>query len=253
MCLILFAYKYHPDYKLIVAANRDEFYERETAPASYWDDLPEVLAGRDLEAGGTWMGVSTRGRVSMLTNYRDLANINPQAPTRGKLVSNFLATPVAANDYLDAIDPMAATYNDFNLLVGTVDDLWYYSNRQRRKTMLGSGIYGLSNHLLNTPWPKVRKGQAEMKQALKNFSGPEDLFEILASDVTAPDHDLPDTGVGTEMERMLSPLFIKSHEYGTRCSTVLTIDQNNIVRFIERTFNTQTFDYKDRAFEFKTI
>lgn len=252
MCLILFAYKAHPKYKLIVAANRDEFYKRETSPAAFWEDHPRLLAGRDMQAKGTWMGVSTNGRISMLTNYRDLTNIKSKAPTRGKLVSNFLVLNSTPNTYLDAIDPMAETYNDFNLIIGTADDLWYYSNKERRKTMLGSGVYGLSNHLLNTPWPKVESGKKALNNEIAHDEvNTENLFAILKSDFKAADNQLPDTGVGIELERMLSPMFIKSPEYGTRCSTLLLVDNSNQLTFIERTYNTTDYSGTDKSFEFE--
>lgn len=251
MCLILFAFKSHPNYKLIVAANRDEFYNRKTAPAEYWEDHPGVLAGRDLEGMGTWMGMHTDGNVSMLTNYRDLANIKPAAPTRGKLVSNFLITKSRPSDYLDSIHPLSKSYNDYNLVLGTPDDLWYYSNVDRRKIMLGSGVYGLSNHLLDTAWPKVEMGKSQLHEAIgKENVNTEDLFRSLRSDHQAPDNQLPETGVGIEMERMLSPMFIKSPKYGTRCSTVLTVDNQNKVCYIERSYDTRTFQYTDRKFDF---
>ncbi len=251
MCLILFAYKSHPRYKLVVAANRDEFYNRKTAPAAFWEDHPRLLAGRDLQAMGTWMGINKNGRVSMLTNYRDLSNIKPQAPTRGKLVSNFLITNSTPNTYLDAINPLATSFNDFNILLGTADDLWYYSNKQMKKTMLGSGVYGLSNHLINTPWPKVEAGKEALHNELKNDKVEiENLFATLKSEEKADRDRLPDTGVGIEMERMLSPMFIKSSEYGTRCSTVLLIDKDNHVNFVERTYDTTDFTWTDKSFEF---
>ena len=137
MCLILFAYKSHPKYKLVIAANRDEFYARETVAAKFWDDHPDMLAGRDLEGGGTWFGINRSGKVSLLTNYRDLSNIKPNAPTRGKLVSDFLIAEPDVSLYLDIIDNLAESYNGFNLILGSVDDLWYYSNVERKKYMLG--------------------------------------------------------------------------------------------------------------------
>ena len=251
MCLILFSYKTHPKYKLIVAANRDEFYERKTSPADFWDDHPQVLAGRDLEAMGTWMGINKNGRISMLTNYRDLANLKPHAPTRGHLVSNFLITEASPDDYLTAIDPLASKYNDYNLLLGSIDDLWYYSNRQRKKIMLGSGIYGLSNHLLDTSWPKVVLGKKRLQEIMREDVVTEgDLLDMLYMEMKAPDEELPDTGVGIEMERMLSPMFIKSSKYGTRCSTVLIISNENEVTFAERTYDTSSFSFIDRSFQF---
>ncbi len=249
MCLILFAYKTHPNYKLVIAANRDEFYARETAPANFWEDHPDILAGRDLEGGGTWFGINRSGKVSLLTNYRDLSNIKPNAPTRGKLVSNYLIAEPDVSSYLDIINNLAESYNGFNLILGSVDDLWYYSNVERKKYMLGSGVYGLSNRLLNSSWPKVEKGKKKLTTALKKDKlEPEELFESLYDDRKANDDALPDTGVGIEKERMLSPMFIKSPDYGTRCSTVLLVDQQNHALFTERTYNTTTFDFITRTF-----
>jgi uncharacterized protein with NRDE domain len=251
MCLILFAYKSHPRYKLVIAANRDEFYNRKTAPAAFWEDHPRLLAGRDLQAMGTWMGINKNGRISMLTNYRDLSNIKPQAPTRGKLVSNFLITNSTPNTYLDAINPLAKSFNDFNILLGTADDLWYYSNKETKKTMLGSGVYGLSNHLINTPWPKVEAGKEALSNELKNEKVEiENLFATLKSEAKADKDRLPGTGVGFEMERMLSPMFIKSTEYGTRCSTIILVDKDNHVKFVERTYVPTDFTWADKSFEF---
>ncbi len=251
MCLILLAYKTHPKYKLVIAANRDEFYARETAPAGFWDDHPDVLAGRDLEGGGTWFGINRSGKVSLLTNYRDLSNIKPNAPTRGKLVLDYLIAEPEVSSYLDIIDNLAELYNGFNMIIGSVDDLWYYSNVERKKYMLGSGVYGLSNRLLNSSWPKVEKGKEKITAVLKKDTlEPEALFESLYDDLKAKDEALPDTGVGIEKERMLSPMFIKSPDYGTRCSTVLLVDQQNQALFSERTYNTTTFDYTTRTFTF---
>lgn len=251
MCLILLAYKAHPKYKLVVAANRDEFYDRPTTPADFWEDFPTILAGRDLEGKGTWMGVSKQGAVSMLTNYRDLSNLKPNAPTRGKLVSDFLITNQNPSDYLDTLDNLSNSYNDYNIILGTIDDLWYYSNVERKKYMLGSGIYGLSNRLLNSPWPKVEKGKEKLAQSLEKETIEEDLlFDKLFDDIQAPDNKLPETGVGLEMEKMLSPMFIKSPKYGTRCSTVLLVDQDNQLQFTERTYNTTTFEYTTRSYNF---
>ena len=251
MCLILFSYKTHPNYKLIVAANRDEFYERPTQVADFWEDHNSILAGRDLEAGGTWMGVNTSGSLSMLTNYRDLKNLKSNAPSRGKLVSDYLIANLHPRDYLVALDHVSDQHNGYNIVLGNADDIWYYSNVQKKIYMLGSGIYGLSNSLLDTSWPKVRKGKEKFSEILKNHEiKPEDLFEALYDDHLAPDEMLPDTGVGLEMERMLSSMFIKSPTYGSRCSTVMTIDQHNNLAFIERTYDTSTFAFSDKKFEF---
>ena len=249
MCLILFAVNSHPDYKLLVAANRDEFYERPTRKAEFWKDHPQILAGRDLVAEGTWMGVNTAGKLSMITNYRDLSNLKAEAPSRGKLVSDFLIGSSSPKDYLSKLNKVRDVYNGYNLLIGSVDDLWYYSNVEGKIKQLGSGFYGLSNHLLNTPWPKVEKGTREFREAVEQDRF-EDLLEILYNNDKAPDPDLPDTGVGLEMERMLSPLFIKSSNYGTRTSTILKVSRDNELDFTERTYNLNDFSYSEERYTF---
>lgn len=251
MCLIFISVQDHPRYKLVVAANRDEFYQRKTAPASYWQDHPEILGGRDLEARGTWMAMNKNGRIAMVTNYRDIRNIKPVAPSRGALVTDFLLDGSSPEDYLGEVESKAQEYNGFNLVVGSGDGLWYSSNYQYGIHKLSPGLHGLSNHLLDTPWPKVERGLGKMKALLKEPGLSTDpLFHVLFDDVIAADDALPDTGVGLERERMLSSMFIKSPGYGTRCSTVVLIDHNNHVQFSERVFDLRTFDYRQQDFEF---
>jgi uncharacterized protein with NRDE domain len=250
MCLIFTALNYHPVYKLIVAANRDEFYNRKTAAASYWDDFPNVVGGRDLEAGGTWMGMTTGGKISMLTNYRDPVNIMADAPSRGHLVADYLEQEVNADDYMKLVRSRAASYNGFNLIVGTVDELWYVSNYKDGITKLDSGLYGLSNHLLDSPWPKVTRGKIKLEPILgKSNLTSDDLMNFLYDDQTATE-DLPDTGIGAERERALSSMFIKTPNYGSRCSTVVLVDQHNRVQFTERVYDLSTFEYTSTSFEF---
>lgn len=252
MCLIFLSVQKHPAYKLIVAANRDEFYERNTLPVHVWEDHTNIIGGRDGEAQGTWMAMSMAGKISMVTNYRDPHNINPQAPSRGLLVSDYLLNGDKPHDYLNQVTTKAKAYNGFNLIVGYPDELYYYSNYREGIEKIQSGIYGLSNHLLNTPWPKVEKGLGEMIRALASKEvDPVVLFDLLNDDQTAPDEQLPDTGVGLERERMLSSMFIKSPNYGTRCSTVVMVDQANEVYYAERVYDLKTFDYTSRAFNFK--
>ena len=249
MCLILFAYKAHPNYKLVIAANRDEFYDRPTVPAGFWEDHKSILAGRDLEAGGTWMGVNNHGGLCMLTNYRDLKNLKSNAPSRGKLVSDFLISQPPTKSFIETIDLLADKYNGYNMVLGNHEDLWYYSNIQRRIYILGSGVYGLSNGLLDTPWPKVSKGKNKLKKILENeIVQPDELLTSLFDDKLAADSELPDTGVGLEKERMLSSMFIKSPKYGTRCSTILMVDQMNNLTYTERTYDTTTFESNTRTF-----
>lgn len=237
MCLILLAYDYHPRYKLIVSANRDEFYKRSTLPANFWPDNPSVLAGKDLEQGGTWMGVTTSGRFAALTNYRDPLHEKPIATSRGHLVRNYLTGDRSAEDFLHGLHQKDREYNGFNLLAGTAESVYYYSNREQLIRRVEKGVHGLSNSLLDVGWPKVSKGVKAFAGCLQ---GPnirlKSLFEILADQEIFNDSELPRTGISIERERMLSPLYIVSPEYGTRSSTILLIDQHNQVQFWERSF-----------------
>ncbi|MDZ4164996.1 MAG: NRDE family protein [Smithellaceae bacterium] len=238
MCLLLFSYDSHPDYRLILAANRDEFYARPTARAAFWDDDPQVLAGRDLRGGGAWLGITRQGRFAALTNFRDPASLREDAPSRGWLVLDYLSGREAPRAYLEGVAARAGDYNGFNLIAGDRKRLWYYSNRGGREE-ISPGIHGLSNHLLDTPWPKVEKGKAALARLTEKAGAltPEDVFSFLADDSRPADSLLPDTGVGLAWERTLSPVFITSPSYGTRSSTVILIDREGQVTFAERTFN----------------
>lgn len=252
MCLIFISLKHHSHYKLIVAANRDEFYNRKTAAADFWEDRPQILGGRDLEASGTWLGMTRSGKVGFVTNYRDPKNINPKAPSRGQLVSDYLVDTVSGESYLKKVEPVASRYNGFNLVTGTVNELYYLSNYKNGIVMLNSGLFGLSNHLLETPWPKIQRGKQKMEGLLKlPRPGPSDFFEMLYDDAPAADDVLPDTGVGLERERILSSMFIKSPGYGTRSSTVILVDYANTVLFQERVYDLKTFQFTTRQFEFQ--
>lgn len=237
MCLILLAHRMHPTYHLVVAANRDELYARPTAPAAFWNDAPHLLAGRDLRGGGTWMGITRDGRFAALTNVRELPLPGPDAPSRGHLVSGFLRGGEPPQTYLRALAPRAADYPGFNLLVGSGGELWHLSNRGGGARPLASGVYGVSNALLDTPWPKVERGKALLRDVLADGGevDPEALFRILSLSEPFPDALLPDTGVGAERERALSPLFIASPDCGTRASTVLLVRRDGRARFVERT------------------
>lgn len=240
MCLILFSYCCHPDYPLILAANRDEFHARPTAPLDFWEDAPTILAGRDLKGGGTWMGISRSGRFAALTNYRDPAALRPEAASRGDLAAGFLKGREPAFPYLKRLQRTASGYNGFNLLVMDAAGLYHYSNRGDDIAPVTPGIHGLSNALLDTPWPKVERGKAALEQAVSGAApDPESLLNLLEDQTRAPDPQLPDTGVGLDRERMLSPMFIVSEGYGTRSSAVLIMDRHGEVRFWERTFPTE--------------
>lgn len=237
MCLILFAYRAHPVYKLIVAANRDEFYKRATAPVHYWEDKPEILAGRDLEKMGTWMGVTTAGRFAALTNYRDPSEKTDGKHSRGELVANALNYKSDLNDYMQSLVENNDLYPGYNLLAGDVNELYYYSNVGMRLRKVEPGIYGVSNHLLDTAWPKVQKGKDGMSDIITGKHGDwvENLLNLLKNTDQAEDELLPSTGVPFELEKMLSPMFIESKDYGTRSSTVLLMTDQE-VEYVERVF-----------------
>jgi uncharacterized protein with NRDE domain len=237
MCLILFAHRAHADYRLVVAANRDEWFERATAPAAFWPDATDVLAGRDLAARGTWLGVTRTGRFAALTNFRDPASHRPDAPSRGALVSAFLTARVAPGEYLESLRPDAARYNGFSLLVGDTNALFYFSNREGEARELAPGVYGLSNHLLDVPWPKVRTGKARLGERLNGHVSAASLLEFLDDTGEASETELPHTGVGVERERQLSPLRIRAGGYGTRSSTALLVSSRGEVSFVERSFD----------------
>lgn len=239
MCLILFAYRVHPRYELVLAANRDEFYARPTAPLGFWDDVPDLLAGRDLKEGGTWLGITRRGRFAAITNYRDPSRFRPDAPSRGTLVSDYLSGTESAQEYLARIASRGADYNGFNLLLGGISGLFYYSNQGGGSPRaLTPGLYGLSNHLLNTPWPKVDRGRQGLAALLEDGAEltPEALLALLTDRARPADADLPNTGVTLEWERVLSPLFIESPDYGTRSSTALLVEKGGIVQVAEKTW-----------------
>ena len=227
MCLIVLAYKVHPRYPLVLTANRDEFLDRPTAPAHFWADKPHVFAGRDKLAGGTWMAVARNGRFAALTNYRDVRLPMTAGPSRGMLVTHALEHGLKGHD--------TGVYAGFNLLYGEVGALHYHNNIDGRHMPLAPGIHGLSNHLLNTDWPKVERARSGMEAALDMKDGlREALFGLLADERPAPDERLPDTGLGLEQERALSPIHIRTKGYGTRCSTVILVDHTGRVEVEER-------------------
>jgi len=230
VCLIAFAYKAHPRFPLIVAANRDEFLDREADAAHFWPDRPSILAGRDRRALGTWLGITTQGRFAAITNHRDLRRAAVNGPSRGLLVRDaLLGHPPADPEPRDG----------YNLLHGTADELWYRSNISGADSPLAPGVHGLSNALLNTEWPKVVRAKEGLQRVIEaDEPDPERLFELLADPWQAPDGELPDTGLDLPRERALSSIRIDLPGYGTRCSTVLLVDRNGQVRFEERTHRT---------------
>lgn len=233
MCLILVAWRVLPDYPLVVAANRDEFFARPTAIAAAWSDAPQVFAGRDLEAGGTWLGASATGRFAAVTNVREPGRA-AGTHSRGHLTRDFLLGSAAAADYVAGVDGDA--FSGFNLLLCDGREFWYCSNRGGVPRALAPGIYGVSNHLLDTPWPKLAASKRRFAEALAHLPAENGFFELLADDEIVPDAKLPATGVPLEWERRLSAVFVHSPDYGTRASTLLLMRQDGSATLVERSF-----------------
>lgn len=236
MCLILVAWQSHPDYPLVVAANRDEFYSRPSLPAGPWSESPDIVGGRDLEAGGTWLGfrhVGSDFRFAAVTNVRE-PGVAKGERSRGQLPQDFLLGTQSAGNFVQAIASDA--YSGFNLLCADRDALWYASNRESAPRRLTPGIYGLSNHRLDTPWPKLLTARRRFADALQHLPDTTALFELLADASIVADAELPMTGVPLPWERLLSAIFVKSPDYGTRASTVLLQRTDGHLRFSERGF-----------------
>jgi len=240
MCLIAFAIDSHPKYRLIMVANRDEYRNRETAPAGYWSAATHLLAGRDQQAGGTWLGITTGGKLAAITNYRDAKQqvINP--PSRGSLVSDYLCdndmTPTELQTYLVK---NGNRYDGFNLLYGTCSELHYYTNRGGSSGPVNTGIHALSNHLLDTHWPKVVVAKEQLTHLLQSPEPTvEELLLILSDQEPFAHEQLPDTGIGPERERFLSPLFINGDTYCTRSTTVIMVGNDDLVTFVEQGYDT---------------
>jgi uncharacterized protein with NRDE domain len=252
MCLILFAHRLHPNFPLVLAANRDEFFARPTDAARFWPEHSHVLAGRDLEKGGTWMGVARDGRWSAVTNFRDGTRPDADSRSRGELVAGYLCHAAPGADYVAGIISRQQSYHGFNLLVGDRTGVQYLSNRTRRAETLAPGLYGLSNGPLDASWPKVERGKRALHATLANDATDvaEKLFEMLADRRIADEATLPRTGVSLEWERTLSAAFIAAPDYGTRSSTLLLIGNDDSVHFRERSFSPEGSLIGERRFEF---
>lgn len=241
MCLIVFANDHHPRYELIFAANRDEFYDRPTQPAYFWDTRPPLLAGRDLQAGGTWFGINRSGALAALTNVRDPSIERDDPPSRGNIIVDYLTQEKDSPSYLKTLHERARRYMGFNVLAGTPAQLYHYSNREGDINRVTPGIHGLSNHLLDTPWPKVERAKEGLQALISGDDISEEaLFELLRDTRPAPVEALPDTGIPRELEKKVSPIFIQTENYGTRSSTVVLVDRQGHVTFEERRFGNGT-------------
>ena len=239
MCIAVFAWKIRSDYPFVFAGNRDELHARPAAAAGHWKDAPQVLAGRDLTAGGTWLGVTAAGRFAVVTNYREGLNPKKMPRSRGELTADFLCSEAPPQQYLTDVRKRADQYAPFSLIVGDTDAFWYFSNRDKRAPFeIPPGIHGLSNHLLDTPWPKVTLSKSRLESLLASGAPTTDELEKLLTDrVEAPASELPDTGIGAERERQISPVFVVNPVYGTRCSTAILRARNGELHFVERRFD----------------
>jgi uncharacterized protein with NRDE domain len=237
MCLILFAWRVHPQYRLVLAANRDEFHARTSAAAAFWEDRPELLGGRDLESMGTWLGITRAGRIAAVTNVRDARTEAPSdPPSRGGLAREFLCGTATPEQFAARTSREGPAFRGFNLLVGDRDTLWWTSNRGNGARQLEPGIYGVANDLLDTPWPKVTAGKAALERVVRSGPSLDNLLALLDDTHVFADAALPDTGVGLERERMLAPVRIVSPLYGTRCSSAVLLEPDGGAQFAERSY-----------------
>jgi uncharacterized protein with NRDE domain len=241
MCLILFAYRQHADYPLVVIANRDEYYARPTRNAHWWPDA-DIFAGRDLEAGGTWLGINQRGHFAAVTNVREPGGMKPGKQSRGELTRTYLAGSGQAEDYLQQLSTRDQDYAGFNLLLGDLQGLWFYSNRDHGIRPIDPGVYGISNGRFDEPWPKLSSGKQELEAMLNGDINAGELIEILTDHRVAHDQELPSTGVPLDIERLLSSRFIRSPEYGTRACSVVLMTNDQRIGFWEQNFTDTEHD-----------
>ena len=251
MCLILFAYRKHADYPLVVIANRDEYYARPTEYAHWWDDS-NIFAGRDLEAKGTWLGVNRRGHFAAVTNVREPGGMSAGKNSRGDLTRNYLAGNKDAETCLQQLSGHDQDYAGFNFLLGNLEGLWFYSNRDHRIQTIEPGVYGISNGRFDEPWPKLSSGKLELEAMLKTTFDGDQLMEILTDHRVAADHELPSTGVSIDIERLLSSRFIRSPDYGTRACSVVLMHKDGRISFREQNFTAAGPDGKPVHESFNT-
>ena len=258
MCLLIFAHRASPQYPLVVAANRDEFHARPTAPSGFWEDHPQLLAGTDLEQGGTWMGVTRDGRFAAVTNYRDPSRTAPAPRSRGELALHYLTGRQGPQDFLTDLAPIAPEYAGFNLLVGDRNNLWYYSNSaaeaDSEPRCLPPGVYALSNASLNTPWPKAESGRAKLQQLLATGNpSHKELSTVVADRHPADPNTLQLQGLDSAMDQVLSAQFIVTEHYGTRSCTTLWTDNNRALSWQEQSFDQQGGLCEVRKEEFELV
>jgi uncharacterized protein with NRDE domain len=250
MCLIVIGWRAHPDFPLIIVANRDEDRDRPSSPAGWWPERPGLLAGRDLQGGGTWLGLTDLGRFAALTNFRTPKR-HAGGPSRGALVVDALDASGHMAVQFASLNRVCTSYNHFNFLYHDGAGLGIFESTSRSHRVLEAGVYGLSNHLLDTPWPKVRRAKAAFVRALEASPDDRRLFEVLADSQLAADDELPDTGIGIGWERQLSGIYIRGEAYGTRCSTVIRVRKDGHVTFREITWRGDDTASDDVSFQFE--
>ena len=250
MCILFIAVDRHPEYPLIICANRDEFYNRPTRSARFWQKAPSLLAGKDLQAGGSWLGVNHQGNFAAVTNLRTGKGSRSDASSRGELIVNSLQPASEVND--EWLISHCDNYNPFNLVYGTVNSLRCFHSISRKSTPLTPGFHAISNGAMDDIWPKMSQGKRALEKLIvtePSFSH-EQLFSILKDETKADMHLLPDTGISKEWEALLSSIFIVSDKYGTRSSTIITVDNQGSVNFNEREYDTKGQEIKTQQFTF---
>jgi len=245
---MVFGFKNHSEYNLIFASNRDEFYERPSLTARWWSSNMQIIGGKDLKKGGTWLGVKKTGSFSAVTNYRDPDSYKKSAESRGSLPVEFLHNSDNPESFFESLKKRSDLYNGFNLIAGNKDHLYHYSNIENRINSLPSGIHGISNAMLNTPWPKVERAKQLFRDKLnQNKISDDDLFSILSDRKKFDRKFLPKTGLSPEKEREVSSIFIKTDTYGTRCSSLLYIKKSGDIRFLERTYKPGSLEIENEV------
>ena len=258
MCVVYLAYKQHKEIPLLILSNRDEFYNRPTEPAHYWSKNSKILGGQDIEAKGTWLACRQDGAWAIITNYRD-PNWQVKMPrSRGLLVRDYIESYDKPENFLKYLKKDKYSYLGYNLLFGKLTDIYYYNNKEKESQKLEPALYGLSNHLLDTPWPKVLDGKRELENILKEEKfikggtlDPAPFFSFLQNSELAEDNRLPQTGVSLEWERVLSSRFIRSKEYGTRTSTLIWLDLEQNLNFLELNYDREGQSLEEHAFSYK--
>ncbi|XOV92384.1 MAG: NRDE family protein [Bacteroidota bacterium] len=236
MCLIVLGQNIHPKYKLILVANRDEFYLRPTQSAHFWEGDNKLLAGKDLEAGGTWMGINKFGHLAAVTNFRDPINYQNNKASRGQIPINFLNKETTAVKYIAHLRKQANNFNGFNLISLDKEKLIHYNNQLGEETEISDGIHAISNASLDTPWPKVLRAKEKFNKVISAEFSHDDLIELMSDGQTADPRDLPDTGIPKDLEEAVSAICIRTEKYGTCSTTAITISHEGEVQFTEKSY-----------------